>query len=236
MKEFLINEKISILIPVYNEEKTIEEILNRVLKETEGWEKEIIVINDGSNDGTLKILEKFLGKIILIKLKRNRGKGFALREGFKRAKGKIIITQDADLEYDPKDYQKLLTPILEGKTKVVYGSRNLNPANRPSSKTYLYGGKLITAIFNFLFKTKLTDINTGYKVFEKDILEDISLKENGFSFCEEFTAQVIKNNLSILEVPISYQGRSFFEGKKLRWYHGLRSIWIIFTQYFSKNV
>jgi len=236
MKNFSPNKKISILIPVYNEEKTIEEILKRVLKETERWNKEIIIVNDGSIDKTSEKLKKFLDKITLIDLEKNRGKGFALREGFKRASGKIIITQDADLEYDPKDYQKLLTPILGGKTKIVYGSRNLNPENRPSSKTYLYGGKLITAIFNFLFRTKLTDINTGYKVFEKDILDDISLKENGFSFCEEFTVQVIKNNLSILEVPISYRGRSFFEGKKLRWYHGLRSILVIFTQYFSKNV
>jgi len=235
MKNFLPNRKISICIPVFNEEKTIDEILNKVLKETENWNKEIIVINDGSTDKTSEELKKFLDKIILINLEKNQGKGFALREGFKKASGDIIIIQDADLEYDPKDYQNLLTPILEGKTKIVYGSRNLNPENKPSSKIYLYGGKFITAIFNLLFKTRLTDINTGYKIFKREILNNLSLKEDRFVFCEEFTAKVIKKGFSIFEVPISYQGRSFFEGKKLRWYHGLRSIWVIFVQYFSKH-
>jgi len=236
MKNNLYNKKISkeisVVIPVYNEEKTIDEILNRVLKETENWSKEIILINDGSTDKTLEKIKNFLDKIILINRERNRGKGFALREGFKRATGEIIIIQDADLEYNPKDYQNLLKPILEEKTKIVYGSRNLNPKNKPSSRIYLYGGKFITTIFNFLFKTKLTDIVTGYKVFKKEVLNKISLKENGFAFCEEFTAKVVKKGFSILEIPISYRGRSFREGKKLRWTDGLKAIFTILKYFF----
>lgn len=231
MSSFFPNKKISILIPVYNEERTIEEILNRVLRETENWQKEIIVINDGSTDKTLEKIKKFWDKIILLNLEKNRGKGFALREGFKKVTGEIIIIQDADLEYNPKDYKKLLTPILEGKTKIVYGSRNLNPENKPFSKIYFYGGKLITEFFNFLFKTKLTDLTTGYKVFKKEVLERISFKENGFSFCEEFTAKVVKKGFSILEVPISYQGRSFAQGKKVRWTDGIKAFFVILRYY-----
>ncbi len=232
MRNFFPNKKISILIPVYNEEKTIKEILNRVLKVTQNWQTEIIVINDGSTDKTLKKLKGFSDKIILINLEKNRGKGFALREGFKKAGGKIIIIQDADLEYNPKDYQKLLTPILEGKTKIVYGSRSLIPENKPSSKLFFFGGKLLTIFFNFLFKTNLTDITTGYKVFKKEVLEKISLKEDGFSFCEEFTAKVRKKGFPILEVPISYYGRSFSEGKKIKWIDGIKAFLTILKYYF----
>lgn len=231
MSSFFPNKKISILIPVYNEERTIEEILNRVLRETENWQKEIIVINDGSTDKTLEKIKKFWDKIILLNLEKNRGKGFALREGFKKVTGEIIIIQDADLEYNPKDYKKLLTPILEGKTKIVYGSRNLNPENKPFSKIYFYGGKLITLFFNFLFKTKLTDLTTGYKAFKKEVLEGISLKENGFSFCEEFTTKIVQKGFSILEVPISYQGRSFAQGKKVRWTDGIKAFFAILRYY-----
>lgn len=232
MKNFFPNEKISILIPVYNEEKTVGKILEKILKETFSWNKEIIVINDGSTDRSLEILKKFSEEIILIDLKNNRGKGFALREGFKRISGEIVIIQDGDLEYDPKDYQKLLIPILEKKTEVVYGSRNLNPENKPSSKIYLYGGKFLTIFFNFFFKTNLTDIMTCYKVFRKRILEKITLSENRFCFDLEITAKIIKNGFSILEVPIAYYPRSRKEGKKITIKDGLRGLYVILKCYF----
>jgi len=232
MKNNLYNKKISVVIPVYNEEKTIEEILKKVLEETKNWQKEITVVNDGSDDRTLEKLKEFSNQIVLINLPKNQGKGFALREGLKKASGEIIIIQDGDLEYSPKDYQKLLTPILEDKTKVVYGSRNLNPENEPFSRIYLYGGKLITSFFNLLFKTNLTDINTGYKFFKKEVLNGISLREDGFSFCEEFTAKVVKKGFSILEVPISYKSRSFKEGKKIRLLDGLKAVFAILKYYF----
>ncbi len=224
------------MIPAFNEEGLIEKILEMVLEETSEWNREIIVINDGSTDKTLERLDRFRDRINLIDLKENRGKGFALREGFKRASGDIIITQDADLEYDPADYEKLLKPILEKKTMIVYGSRNMNPRNRPFSKLYFWGGKIITSFFNLLFKTRLTDITTGYKVFRREVLEKISLKEERFSFCEEFTAEAAKEGFSIIEVPIFYRGRSFSEGKKIRWLDGIRALLVILRCYFQRKV
>jgi glycosyltransferase involved in cell wall biosynthesis len=230
---FLSQKKISILIPVFNEEKTIELILNKVLKETEGWDKEVIVVNDGSRDGTSQRLEKFSDKIILLNNDKNYGKGFSLGKGFKIASGDIVIIQDADLEYDPSDYGKLLAPILENKTEIVFGSRNIAEGNFSPSKLYLFGGKFLTGFFNFIFKTKFTDINTGYKVFKKEVLGGIEFKENRFAFCEEFTAKAVRKGFSIVEVPIKYSGRTISQGKKLRWQDGLRGFWVIIKNYLT---
>lgn len=228
--------KISIIIPVFNEEKTIEEILKRVISAPVfDCQKEIIVINDGSTDKTREILQNLSPKITLINLEENHGKGFALREGFKKASGEIIVIQDADLEYNPKDYEKLLAPILEGKTKIVYGSRNLNPEIKPFSKIYLWGGKLVTGIFNLLFKTKLTDVFTGYKIFKKEVLKELCLKENRFGFDVEFSSKAIKKGFTVLEVPISYTGRSFKEGKRIRWIDGIKGLFIIFMVRITKE-
>lgn len=225
-----LDRKITILIPAFNEERTIDLILEKVLNQVKSWDKEIIVVNDGSTDRTLKKLQRFSREIILISLSKNQGKGAALRKGLERATGDIIITQDADLEYSPKDYPKLLAPILEDNFKVVYGSRNLSQRHY-LYKRYLWGGMLLTKIVNLLFKVKLSDINTGYKVFDAKTLREMGIESKGFEVCEELTIKVLKRNLKIVEVPISYIPRSFKEGEKVKWPDGLKALGAIF--YFS---
>jgi len=224
------DKKITILIPAFNEERTIGLILEKVLNQVRSWDKEIIVIDDGSTDGTLEKLQRFLGKIILIGLDQNQGKGAALRKGLEKSTGDIIITQDADLEYDPRDYPKLLAPILKDNFKVVYGSRNLFQRHY-LYKRYLWGGMLLTKIINLFFGVKLSDINTGYKVFDAEILKEMNIQSSGFEVCVELTIKVLKQNLRIIEVPISYTPRSFKEGKKIKWIDGLKALRTIF--YFS---
>jgi glycosyltransferase involved in cell wall biosynthesis len=230
--------KLSIIIPVFNEKKTIEEILKRVISAPVfDFEKEILVVDDCSTDGTSEILEKLKEKFkfLLLRHEKNLGKGAAIRTALNHITGDIALIQDADLEYDPKDYQKILKPILEGKTKVVYGSRNLNPENKPFSKIYNFGGRFLSIFFNLVFKTKLTDVMTCYKVFKKEVLSGLDLSENRFGFDSEISAKVVKKGFSILEVPISYRGRSFKEGKKIKLKDGLRSIYVILKCYFSKK-
>lgn len=229
------DKKITILIPAFNEEKTIDLILERVLEQTQNWDREIIVINDGSTDKTLEKIQPFSNEISIISYEKNQGKGVALKMGLEKATGDIVVIQDADLEYNPEDYPKLLEPILKEKTEIVYGSRNLNLENKPSSKIYKFGGQLITSFFNLLFKTNLTDINTGYKIFKKGVFDKIKLQEKGFGFCEEFTAQAVRSGYNIVELPISYFPRNFNQGKKITWRHGLRAILVIFKNRFAKN-
>lgn len=228
--------KLSIIIPVYNEKKTILEILKKLENvnfQKFGVKKEIIIVDDGSKDGTREILKKLEKNYQIIYHSFNQGKGAALQTGFKKAKGDYIIIQDGDLEYHPEDILRLLKEaFLKGENFVIYGSRNL-AQNQRSSLIYKIGGKCITNFFNFLFRQKLTDINTCYKLFPKKVLEKISLKEKRFAFCEEFTCQVIKKGFKIVEVPISYNPRSFKEGKKIHWWHGFRSIYVILRERFS---
>jgi len=228
--------KLSIIIPVFNEKKTIEEILERVISAPAfGFEKEIVVVDDCSTDGTSELLEKLKEKFkfLLLRHEQNLGKGAAIRTGLNYVSGDIVLIQDADLEYNPKDYQKILKPILEGKTKVVYGSRNLNPENKPSSKIYNFGRKFLSFFFNLFFKTKLTDVMTCYKVFKKEVIFPSELSENRFGFDCEITAKIVKKGVQIFEVPISYHPRSFKEGKKIKIKDGLRSIYVILKCYFS---
>jgi glycosyltransferase involved in cell wall biosynthesis len=211
--------KLSIIIPVFNEEKTIGEIIRRTDNVKINFEKEIIAVNDGSLDRTKDVLNQLREKynFILLEHQKNQGKGAAIKTGISRATGDFILIQDADLEYDPNDYPVLLEPILKGEANVVYGSRILMK-NSYSLKSYFWGGQFLTFVFNFLFNEKLTDINTGYKVFAKEVLEKINLKENDFAFCEEVTCKVKKLGYKIKEVPIHYYPRDFKEGKKIRWW------------------
>jgi dolichol-phosphate mannosyltransferase len=225
--------KLSIIIPVYNEKDTVEELIDQVVSAPVQLEKQIIVVDDNSIDGSKEILKKLENerKIILIQHEKNQGKGAAIRSGMEKAQGDFILIQDADLEYDPKDYPALLEPLLKNKTDVVYGSRNLKNNPRSSLSFYL-GGRFLTFFLNFLFRSKLTDINTCYKVFKKDILKEIELKENRFAFCEEVTCKLLKKKFKIKEVPIKYYPRVSSQGKKIKWKDGLRGMLVILKNRF----
>lgn len=221
--------KISVVIPVYNEIDTIEEILARVDKVA--IKKEIIVIDDLSIDGTRERLKKIAAdkeNVKVIYHNRNKGKGAALRTGFESVTGDIVIIQDADLEYDPNEYPKLLEPISDGRADVVYGSRFIGGPHRVLFFWHYVGNKLLTLISNALTNLNLTDMETCYKVFRSQILKDINLKSNRFGFEPEFTAKVSKMKLRIYEVPISYSGRTYSEGKKITWKDGIVALCLIF--------
>ena len=221
--------KVSVVIPVYNEIDTIEEILARVDKVP--IKKEIIVIDDLSIDGTRERLKKIVAdkkNVKVIYHSRNRGKGAALRTGFESVTGDIVIIQDADLEYDPNEYPKLLEPISDGRADVVYGSRFIGGPHRVLFFWHYVGNKLLTLISNALTNLNLTDMETCYKVFKSQILKDINLKSNRFGFEPEFTAKVSKMRLRIYEVPISYSGRTYSEGKKITWKDGIVALCLIF--------
>jgi len=220
--------KLSVVIPVYNERKTLDELISRV--EAVNLEKEIIIVDDASTDGTRDLLKKYeeREKFKVIYQSRNAGKGSALRVGFDKAEGEIIIVQDADLEYDPKDYPLLLEPILDGRADVVYGSRFLGGTHRVFFFWHYVGNKVLTTLSNMCTNLCLTDMETGYKVFRKEALDAFILKCNRFGFEPEFTSKVARNNFRIYEVPISYSGRGYEEGKKVNWKDGVAALWFIF--------
>lgn len=221
--------KVSIIIPVYNEIKTIEIIINKVLKQTK-FNKEIIVVDDGSTDGTQGIISKNLKNKIdfFLKHKINKGKGSAIHTGLKYVSGDIVLIQDADLEYDPSDYQHLLKPIIEGKCSVVYGSRVLGKKrynfNGFTSIFRVFANHVLTIFSNIINFQNLTDAHTCYKVFKVEILKKIKLYEKGFNFCPELTTKLSNNNIKILEVPIKYIGREYNEGKKIKFKDGLDAL------------
>lgn len=225
--------KLSIIVPAYNEEKTIQEIINRIKNVVLPLDKEIIVVDDGSTDKTKYFLKELADekKIILLTHQKKQGKGAAIKTALTQAKGDFILVQDADLEYDPVNYPDLLEPLLKNKAVIVYGSRNLKK-NPRSFLSYYWGGKFLTSFLNLLFKTKLTDINTGYKVFRREILNNFKLKENGFAFCEEITCQAIKKGFKVKEIPIDYYPRTIKEGKKINWKDGLHSLRVILKNRF----
>lgn len=221
---------VTILIPARNEQDTIVELLRRVMTEFEFFSGEVIVIDDGSQDATAELAASVDG-VKVIKLQPGRGKGAALREGVRQATGDVILIQDADLEYDPTDYPALLKPFQEGEAQVVYGSRLLGAqAGRSfgiSSWAFYLGGRFLSWLTSFLYGAKMSDVATGYKVFRTQVLRDLRHQADGFEFCPEVTAKLLKQGTSILEVPIAYTPRSIAEGKKIRWVDGLVAMWIL---------
>ncbi len=225
---------LSIVIPAYNERETISETIRRV--EAVDRDKEIIIVDDGSTDGTRDLLKKYeeLEGFKVIYQPRNGGKGKALRAGFEKAEGEIIIIQDADLEYNPQDYPTLLDPILDGRADVVYGSRFLGGPHRVFFFWHYLGNKVLTTLSNMLTDLCLTDMETGYKVFRRSIPDSFTLNSDRFGFEPEFTCKIARNKFRIYEVPISYSGRGYSEGKKIDWKDGVAALWFIFRfRFFS---
>lgn len=222
---------LSVLIPAYNEVHNIQNILNKIGEVN--IPKEIIVVDDGSTDGTRELLNTLKSDTIKVFFhEKNQGKGGAIRTAIAHAKGDIILIQDADLEYDPQDYYKLIPVIESGKEKVVYGSRFLNKQNKHSYFSFFLGGQVVTWITNVLYSQTLTDEPTCYKVFDAQLLKSIKLNCTGFEFCPEVTAKIAKLGYKIPEVPISYYPRSISEGKKINWKDGVEAIWVLFKYRF----
>ena len=220
--------KISVVIPVYNEVNTIREIVVRV--QAVDLDKEIIIVDDGSTDGTREQLQDITlsqKSVRILYHDRNQGKGAALRTGFEAATGDIVIIQDADLEYDPREYPVLLEPILDGRADIVYGSRFLGGPHRVLFFWHYLGNKFLTLLSNALTNLNLTDMETCYKVFRREVLNDIQLKSNRFGFEPEFTAKIAKKEFRIYETSISYSGRTYAEGKKIGWKDGVKAIFAI---------
>ena len=221
------NVLLSVVIPVYNEEETIEEVINRVIYAP--YRKEIIVVDDGSTDGTGNILNGLNNPALKICYHdKNNGKGRALQTGFAATSGDIIVVQDADLEYDPAEYSVILNPILSGKADVVYGSRlSGHGEHRVLYFWHYMGNRFLTLLSNVFTNINLTDMETCYKAFTRQALAGISIKEDRFGFESEITAKIAKKKLRIYEVPISYYGRTYAEGKKINWRDGMRALWCI---------
>ena len=235
--------KLSIVMPVYNESGTLTEIVRRVravkLAVEVGYgiengsvvefDREIVIVDDGSTDGTGDVLKKLEGEpdVIVAFHERNQGKGGAVRTGLQHASGDVLLIQDADLEYDPRDYPALLKPIVEGRSKVVYGSRFRGGPTRTMFFWHMIGNHFLTLVTNILFNTILSDMETGYKVFTREVAEQLDLRSRGWGFDPEITAQILKRGYRIYEVPISYTGREFEEGKKISWRDGLTVLWTL---------
>lgn len=228
--------RVSVVIPLYNEQDTILEILKRIQRQDDIHE--IVIVDDGSTDGTRELLAREVeGQIdgVLVEYQpRNSGKGAALRRGLARVSGNVVIIQDADLEYDPRDYARLLEPIRDGRADVVYGSRFKGDSGRVLFFWHSVGNKFLTLLSNMLTDLNFTDMETGYKVFRTEVISGMRLKSNRFGFEPEFTAKIARGGWRIYEVPISYSGRDYSEGKKITWRDGLAALFqVVWYRWFD---
>lgn len=232
-------KKLTILIPVYNEEKTIGKVFDEIKKVKIPVKKEIIIVDDGSTDNSTQIIKRIKKNShnpIVIKTifkNKNEGKTQAIKEGLKFATGDFVIIQDADLEYDIKDYNKLLKPLLENKADMVIGSRFLGKIKKMFFTNFI-ANKILIFLANILYNIKITDEATGYKLFKTEHLKKMNLNSNGFDFCPEVIAKAAKMKLKIVEVPINYRARTIREGKKIRWFHTFSAIWTLIKYKFRK--
>jgi glycosyltransferase involved in cell wall biosynthesis len=227
-------QTLSIIIPAYNEAATIHLILDKILDVNliRNMQKEILVVNDCSTDATREIVEDYSAqhateRIVLVNQSFNQGKGAAIRKGLEKVTGDYVIIQDADLEYDPQDYNPLLEHLINDNLQVIYGSRFLSKSNRHSYYRFYAGGRLVSFIANILYGQHLTDEPTCYKLFRTDFIKSIPLQCTGFEFCPEITAKVAKRNIKISEIAIEYYPRSIEEGKKIKWTDGVEAIWTL---------
>ena len=219
--------KLSVIIPIYNEVESIREIVERVKATKFAWE--IVLVDDGSIDGTRDLLEEMDGRddVRVILHEKNQGKGAAVRTGFDAAKGDVLLIQDADLEYDPRDYPTLLKPLEEGIADVVYGSRFLGGPRRVAMFWHLVANYMLTFMTNILYNTILSDMETGYKVFRKEVIKDMTIHAKRFDFEPEFTAKVLKRKYRIFEVPISFNPRDYSQGKKIKLKDAFEAVWTL---------
>lgn len=219
--------KLSVIIPIYNEVESIQEIVKRVKNTNLAWE--IVLVDDGSKDGTRDLIKEMDGKdnIRVILHEKNQGKGAAVRTGFEAARGDVLLIQDADLEYDPRDYPTLLKPLDEGLADVVYGSRFLGGPRRVVMFWHMVANYLLTFMTNILYNTILSDMETGYKVFRRKVIEDMPLHARRFDFEPEFTAKVLKRKYRIFEVPITFNPRDYSEGKKIKLKDAFEAVWTL---------
>lgn len=219
--------KLSVIMPVYNEEDTLEEIVRRV--KAVGVAHEIVIVDDGSQDGSQEILNRLKSQegIRVLFHEKNQGKGAAVVSGIKAAVGDVLLIQDADLEYDPRDYPALLRPLEENISDVVYGSRFLGAARRPILFWNMVANKILTLVTNILYNNILTDMETGYKVFRREVVEDLTIHARRFDFEPEFTAKILKRKVRIYEVPITFNPRLYEEGKKITAWDGVVALWTL---------
>jgi len=226
-------KKLSIIVPVFNEENTLLKLLDKVMRvKLLGLKKEILIVNDGSTDRTPEVMKKIRIKgVKIFHHPANRGKGAAIRTAIPHTTGDIVIIQDADLEYDPSDYVTVLKPLMAGEADVVYGSR-FQGTRRVFLFWHFVGNKFLTLVTSVLYNTNLTDMETCYKAFKGDLLRSLRLRSNRFEFEPEVTAKVLKRGAKLYEVPISYSGRDFAEGKKITWKDGFSALWTLFLYKF----
>jgi glycosyltransferase involved in cell wall biosynthesis len=220
-------QKLSVIVPVYDERNTVGEIVRRMRAVDIPMEREFVLVDDGSTDGTRAVLQQLTDSTVRVVLhEQNQGKGAAIRTGLAQITGDLVLIQDADLEYDPEDWPKLLAPVLRGKAQVVYGSR-FTGERRNMLFLHWIGNRFLSLVTNILYNTTLSDMETCYKLFDRRVLADIKLRSSRFDFEPEVTAKVLRRGIRIYEVPISYAGREFHEGKKITWRDGVVALWTL---------